>query len=247
VSRVAARQGADATLVRDYYDTYWAAPTQPRYELGEVLAGLLERHVDTSTRCLDVGCGAGQTYGQWVNRRAGAYSGVDVSEKAVELARGSGLDAEVIEDAAALPFEDESFDVAICIEVFEHLFSPDKAAAEICRVLRPGGTLIASAPNAAYWRLRANLLFGLWNPLGDALAVEQPWRDPHIRFFTPQTMSRMLSHSGFSSIETKAHGGCFLDHLTSRPTNFGVSPIYQRAEARFPSLLGATIHAVATR
>ena len=86
-----------------------------------------------------------------------------------------------------------------------------------------------------------------WNPLGDELSIEQPWRDPHIRFFTPETMSRMLRHSGFSEANAKAHGGCFLDHLTSRPTNFGVSPIYRRAEARFPSLLGATIHAVATK
>jgi SAM-dependent methyltransferase len=244
---VAVRQGAGATLVRGYYDDYWSAPAVPRYELGDVLSGLLERHVHTSTRCLDVGCGVGQTYGQWVNQRAGAYTGVDVSAKAVELARDAGLDAEVIEDAAELPFEDESFDVAICIEVFEHLFAPDKAAAEILRVLRPGGTLIASVPNAAYWRLRANLVFGLWNPLGDELSIEQPWRDPHIRFFTPQTMDRMLRHSGFSKVDASAHGGCFLDHLTSRPTSFGVSPIYKRAEARFPALLGATIHAVATK
>jgi SAM-dependent methyltransferase len=247
VSRVAARQGADATLVREYYDTYWSAPEQPRYELSGVLTDLLERNIDARTRCLDVGCGAGQTYAQWVNQRAGEYAGVDVSASAVEIARDSGLGAEVIEDAGALPFEDESFDVAICIEVLEHLFSPDKATAEICRVLRPGGILIASTPNAAYWRLRANLVFGLWNPLGDALSIEQPWRDPHIRFFTPHTMSRMLSSSGFSQVDAKAHGGCFFDHLTSRPTNFGVSPIYRRAEQRFPSLLGMTIHAVAAR
>src|SRR5207249_1123612 len=119
--------------------------------------------IDASTRCLDVGCGVGETYGQWVNQRAGSYTGVDVSERAAELANAAGLDAEVIEDAAQLPFQDQSFDVAICIEVFEHLFAPDKAAAEILRVLRPGGTLIASVPNAAYWRLRANLVFGLWN------------------------------------------------------------------------------------
>jgi len=83
--------------------------------------------------------------------------------------------------------------------------------------------------------------------LGDALSIEQPWRDPHIRFFTPQTMSRMLSYSGFSQVDAKAHGGCFFDHLTARPTNFGVSSIYRRAERRFPSLLGMTIHAVAAR
>src|SRR5207248_9287214 len=136
---------------------------------------------------------------------------------------------------------------AICFEVLAHLFAPHRAAAEIRRVLRPGGSLIASAPNAAYWRLRLNLLLGMWNPLGDALAIEQPWRDPHIRFFTTDALRRMLEHVGFARVEIGAHGGRFLDHLTSRATDFGVSSGYRRAERRFPSLLGMTIHAVATK
>ena len=236
-----------ATGVRGYYDRYWSAPDQPRYEIGGVLSGLIERHLDGDTRCVDVGCGAGQTYAQWVNARAASYVGVDVSDEAVGFATASGLEAHVIDDAAVLPFPDDSFDLAICIEVLEHLFAPHAAAAEIQRVLRPGGVLVASVPNAVYWRLRLNLVGGVWNPLGDALAIEQPWRDPHIRFFSPTTLARMLTQSGFSQVDVGAHGGCFLDHLSSRPTNFGVSDMYRRAEARFPSLLGLTIHAAATK
>jgi methionine biosynthesis protein MetW len=208
---------------------------------------LFEQNIDATSRCLDVGCGAGQTYAQLVYRSAASYTGVDVSSTAVDLARSNGLRAELIDDAASLPFADDSFDVVICIEVLEHLFLPQQAVSEILRVLRPGGRLIASAPNVGYWRLRANLVFGLWNPLGDALAIEQPWRDPHIRFFTPATMRRMLEHVGFSNVGVGAHGGCLLDHLSSRPTNFGVSRSYRKAETRFPSLLGMTIHAVATK
>jgi SAM-dependent methyltransferase len=170
-----------------------------------------------------------------------------VSAAAVELARAAGLDARVVDDASDLPFPDESFDLAICIEVLEHLFSPDGTVREVRRVLRPGGKLIASTPNVAYWRLRANLVFGVWNPLGDALSIEQPWRDPHIRFFTLGTLRRMLREAGFSAVEVGAHGGCFLDHLTSRPTDFGVSRLYRTAQLRFPSLLGQTIHAVAVK
>jgi SAM-dependent methyltransferase len=240
-------QRTDGNAVRNYYDAYWSAPEQPRYEIGPVLGELLQRNLDDDTRCLDVGCGAGQTYAQAVSRQAASYTGVDVSTTAVDLARAAGLDAHVVEDAARLPFPDDRFDLAICVEVFEHLFSPDGAAREIWRVLRPGGKLVASTPNAVYWRLRINLLFGLWNPLGDAMSIEQPWRDPHIRFFTPDTMRRMLLGAGFRTAEVGAHAGRFLDHLTSRPTDFGVSRVYRSAEARFPSLLGMTIHTLAVK
>ena len=232
---------------RDYYDTYWAASVIPHYEPGDVLTDLIDAAIKPGSRCLDVGCGPGQTYAQLIRERQAEYVGVDVSEVAVEMARANGLRAERIEDASTLPFEDNSFDVTICIEVLEHLFSPGGAAAEIRRVLRPGGRLIASTPNAAYWRLRANLLFGVWNPLGDQLSLEQPWRDPHIRFFTPSIMQRMLEQAEFSKVEVGAHGGCFLDHLTSKPTSFGTSWLYRRAVHYCPSLLGLTIHAVAVK
>ena len=119
--------------------------------------------------------------------------------------------------------------------------------AEIRRVLRPGGRLVASVPNAAYWRLRANLAFGVWNPLGDELSVERPWRDPHIRFFTPQTLERMLRLAGFTDVETGGHGGRGLDHVSTRHTSFGQGRAYRLAERRWPSLFGLTIHAVAVR
>lgn len=236
-----------SATVTDYYDRYWSAEATPRYDPGEELTGLLHRNVGPATAVLDVGCGAGNSYAPAVAARAGSYVGVDVSSTAVELARSGGLDARVIADAASLPFADNSFDLAICIEVFEHLFAPDRAAADIRRVLRPGGKLVASAPNAVYWRLRANLVFGYWNPLGDALSVERPWRDPHIRFFSPSIMERMLRGLGFSHVEVGAHGGRLLDHLTARRTNFGQSRLYRAAERRFPSILGMTIYAQAIK
>jgi SAM-dependent methyltransferase len=233
--------------VADYYDRYWSAPATPRYEPDGELMALLQRNVDPTTAVLDVGCGAGNSYAPVVAARADSYVGVDVSSKAVELARAAGLDARVIDDAASLPFEDDSFDLAVCVEVFEHLFAPDRAAGEIRRLLRPGGKLVVSTPNAVYWRLRANLVLGHWNPLGDELSGDKPWRDPHIRFFSPSLMERMLREAGFTKVEVGAYGGRFLDHLTSRPTDFGQSRLYRFAERRFDSLLGATIQGLAVK
>jgi SAM-dependent methyltransferase len=229
-----------------YYDQYWSAPRTPRYEPEPELRALLLEHAG-GARVLDVGCGAANGYAPEVAAVAASYLGVDVSERAVALARERGLEAQVVEDAAQLPFGDASFDVAVCVEVLEHLFRPDDAVAEIRRVLRPGGRLVASAPNAAYWRLRLFALRGTWHPHGDELALEQPWRDPHIRFFTCATMERMLRSVGFRDVVVGAHGGRFRDHLTTRPTAFGRSGLYAALERRRPALLGATLHAVAVR
>jgi SAM-dependent methyltransferase len=230
-----------------YYDRYWSAAPTPHYEPGHELASLLDRNADPGARVLDVGCGACNSYARPIAGRVASYTGVDASAAAVELARSAGLDATVIDDAASLPFPDDDFDLAICIEVFEHLFAPHRAAAEIRRVLRPGGRLVASTPNSLYWRQRLDLLAGRWNPLGDELGGEQPWRDPHIRFFGPETLARMLRSAGFGRVEVGSHGGMLLDHLTRRPTDFGQSRLYRALERRFPALLGATLHAVAVK
>jgi hypothetical protein len=60
-------------------------------------------------------------------------------------------------------------------------------------------------------------------------------------------MERMLGSTGFADVAVGTHGGCFLDHLTTRPTSFGTSRIYSKAAERFPSLLGMTIHAEAVK
>lgn len=237
---------------RDYYETYWSPEGfLPKGPLNETVWRLIEHNVTPATTCIDVGCGDGLTYGRWVSDRARQYAGVDVSANAVARARANGLDATVVEGAAHLPHPADSFDVALCIEVFEHLFEPHLAAREILRVLRPGGRLIATVPNVAYWRRRTDLLlFGRWNPLGDDLSVEQPWRDPHIRFFTPSTFRRMLVLAGFAPIAISGHDGALLREIPRvRELLRAQTPsrLFARLESRFPSLLGRALHAVAVK
>ncbi|MGH7805861.1 MAG: class I SAM-dependent methyltransferase, partial [Candidatus Binatia bacterium] len=63
--------------------------------------------------------------------------GVDVDEAVRE---NPGLDeAHVVEPGASLPFADASFDLIVCDHVFEHLVDPATTAAELTRVLAPGG------------------------------------------------------------------------------------------------------------
>jgi SAM-dependent methyltransferase len=54
-----------------------------------------------------------------------------------------------VSDIAAIPVEDESFDAVLCTEVLEHVPEPIAALREMSRVLKPGGTLLLTAPFTA--------------------------------------------------------------------------------------------------
>ena len=57
------------------------------------------------------------------------------------------------ENLEALTFPDESFDIFITQDVFEHIFNPQKAIKEIARVLKPGGSHVFTAPKFAQYSL----------------------------------------------------------------------------------------------
>jgi len=47
---------------------------------------------------------------------------------------------------ADLPLASSSIDVVLCTDVIEHIVEPNRALAEMCRVMRPGGTVIVFTP-----------------------------------------------------------------------------------------------------
>jgi SAM-dependent methyltransferase len=96
---------------------------------------------------LEVGCGEGEL-AELVQRELGvSVIAIDQSERMVELARIRGVDARV-GDVRELPFEDGSFDVAVAAWMLYHVPDLDRAVAELARVLRPDGRLVA-ATNAS--------------------------------------------------------------------------------------------------
>src|SRR5580765_2908207 len=94
-------------------------------------------------KVLEIGCGMGTDGAQFA--RAGAeYTGIDLTEAAVDLARRrfalSGLPGEFcVSDAESLDFSDESFDLVYSHGVLHHTPEIDAAVREIDRVLKPGG------------------------------------------------------------------------------------------------------------
>ncbi len=239
-----------STETRQYYDAYWAGG--PVTAIPRGLTNVLEAHVAGSRQVLDIGCGDGSASGAWLAHRCNSYVGVDVSQEAVDSARARGLDAQTIDDAGDLPFPAESFDAAICTEVLEHLFDPLGALEEIVRVLRPGGTVVVTVPNVANWRYRTDLaLFGRFNPRADLLSATEPWRDPHIRFFTQAALGRMIARAGLEPVGVGGHSDLGL--LQGVPALRGLvrstvpGPISMRLSASLPRLFANRLHGIARR
>jgi 2-polyprenyl-3-methyl-5-hydroxy-6-metoxy-1,4-benzoquinol methylase len=100
---------------------------------------------------LDAGCGAGYGTRILLDHGAKRCVGVDLSEEAVHAARerygGNGeIEFEAV-DISKLPFEDDAFDAAVCMEALEHVSDQASAVQELRRVLRPGSVLLVSSPN----------------------------------------------------------------------------------------------------
>ncbi len=96
-----------------------------------------------AVQALDFGCGTG-ALDALVAPALGAVTGVDVSSGLIEVAarENPGL-AYHHYDGAELPYHDASFDLAFASCVFHHIEPRDRgpAAAELARVLRPGGVV----------------------------------------------------------------------------------------------------------
>jgi SAM-dependent methyltransferase len=94
-------------------------------------------------RVLEVGCGWGEFAARMQDELGATVVAIDISPRMVELARERGVDARE-GDVQALPFEDESFDCAVAKCMLYHAPDIDRALAELRRVLRPGGRLVAT-------------------------------------------------------------------------------------------------------
>lgn len=53
---------------------------------------------------------------------------------------------DIVSEITTIPVPDASFDAILCCEVFEHIPEPAVAVREFARILKPGGTLITTAP-----------------------------------------------------------------------------------------------------
>lgn len=134
--------------------------------------------------------GAGTLSARYLVKRLGfEYKSLDLEKH--------HLDIDYVGDVQKMPIADASFDSVVCLQVLEHVPNPQKAIAEIYRVLKPGGTAIVSVPFLLY----------LHNEPNDY------WR------YTKHSLRNLFTEAGFEIVELQPLAGLlsFLHHLVFTP------------------------------
>jgi 2-polyprenyl-3-methyl-5-hydroxy-6-metoxy-1,4-benzoquinol methylase len=99
---------------------------------------------------LDAGCGTG-LFSREAARRGARVISLDCGKNLLRETRRKGIDLLVAGDAARMPIRDGCFDIVLSSECIEHTPAPHDTVRELVRVLRPGGWMVVTCPNAA-WR-----------------------------------------------------------------------------------------------
>ena len=106
--------------------------------------------IDTSTKILDLGCGAGKLVQAARERGYDAYGcGLGLRDAHNDADPGliaRGILREIDRDPYHLPFEDGTFDVVISDQVFEHVMDYPTTLRETHRVMKPGGAFLHVFP-----------------------------------------------------------------------------------------------------
>jgi ubiquinone/menaquinone biosynthesis C-methylase UbiE len=189
-----AAPGHEAT--RAYYDEFshsYEAERRPHrpdgyHALVDDLEVDLVARYGTGRDVLECGVGTGLLLERIV-RFARSARGVDLSPGMLDRARGRGLD--VLEASVThLPFADASFDVTCAFKVLPHVSEIGRALAEMARVTRPGGVVLAEFYNPLSLR-------GLLKRVAPAGAISRTTRESAVytRYDPPWVVLRLLPPS----------------------------------------------------
>jgi SAM-dependent methyltransferase len=131
-------------------------------------------------RVLDLGCRDGALTQAFLP--GNEVVGIDADQDALAEAAKLGIETHWADLDQPLELPNDRFDVVVAGELLEHLRDPQALVGEIRRVLRPGGTFVASVPNA--YRLKGRLLFLIGRP---------PENDPtHLQMFSADDVRALL-------------------------------------------------------
>ena len=166
------------------YDAYWRhrglSSVQPRFEI-------IAAAIGDGQSVLDIGCGDGAMLEYIAARRQTTCVGLDISQEAVTLAKGRGVDAR-IQTPAELAAAGQRFDHVVMSEVVEHVADAEGFVRDAWSLAR--GTLWVTFPNIAYFPHRLRLLSGKFPVQWVVFPGE------HLRFWSVPDFRRWLAGLG---------------------------------------------------
>lgn len=123
---------------------------RPQY----AVASLLLRNAAPTGRVLDVGSGLGE-FSDVLVRKGYEVFGIEGVEEFVAKQSQRGLNVQHVNlEQDLFPFDDNSFDIVVSLDVIEHLWNTTHYLSEISRCLKSSGIFIVSTVNYNYWRYR---------------------------------------------------------------------------------------------
>lgn len=154
-------------------------------------------------RVLDLGCGNG-SLSNIIARQGYQVVGVEESASGIAIAQPKFPDCQFIQasiyDAPKAELLN-AFDVVIAVEVIEHLFYPKELVTLARKCLKPTGKLIITTPYHGYFK---NLLLALSGKMDNHFSVL--WDGGHIKFFSVDTLTKLLETEGYTDINFKFAG-----------------------------------------
>jgi SAM-dependent methyltransferase len=181
----------------------WVGETvDENLELCEVqtIRPLLLKYLPRGGRILESGCGLGR-WVVWLRRRGFDVTGIDLARAAVDTANAYDPSAPILlDDVLESRWPDESFDAAISLGVVEHFEDgPQRALAELRRVLKNDGTLLISVPlDTAFRRLFTHRLKDVYHWVRRCRGVRFAFEEYR---FTRREFEECLAAAGFETLE----------------------------------------------
>ncbi len=184
------------------FDTYYAemskyeysqregAPSQTDQDRYRATARLAGAYLSTGAAIADVGCASGGLLAEFKRQGFENLTGFDPSPACADAARrlyGLNVIPASIYDLRNI---DRSFDAIILTGVLEHLRDVDESLGALAGLLNPGGLLYIEVPDAS----RYYEWFG---------APFQFFSMEHVNFFSPGSLSNLLSRRGFECLHTE--------------------------------------------
>ncbi|MDA8244182.1 MAG: class I SAM-dependent methyltransferase [Elusimicrobia bacterium] len=156
----------------------------------------LEEQLPGKGALLDIGCAGGELL-KMASARGWRAEGIELSGRLADKAASPGfrVHRRPVEEAGLVP---AAYDAITVFEVFSQMAGPAAAAAEIFRIMKPGGTLYVREFNSAFHLpLRAMELRGFFRPLGARPSVIHNFN------FGARSLRAMLERAGFRDIRIR--------------------------------------------